>query len=120
MMKVALALLIAILTLGHGAALAQQKSDKDDRAIVTPDVEIVKIPGSALKWIHATEPEFTRRKLNLENYNVTVLDEGDTIIVSLTGLHTKPGWRGNSSSFPEYSVEISKKDLKVLWGSYNR
>jgi hypothetical protein len=81
---------------------------------------IAKFPGAALKWVHAAEPEFQRRNLDLEKYNVSVVEERDSVTVALTSLDADPHARGSSGSEPAYAVEIGKKDLKVLRSYYER
>ncbi len=78
------------------------------------------LPGSSLKWIHIAEGEFERRGLNLDKYRVSVVEDEDSVVVILTGLHEPKGARGSVGPDPGYEVEISKKDRKVLHSNYTR
>src|SRR5690348_3163704 len=71
-----------------------------------------RFPGAALKWVHAAEPDFQRRHLDLEKYNVSVEEGRDSVIVGLSSPDADPHARGSSGTYPDYVVEISKKDLK--------
>ncbi|HYE73186.1 MAG TPA: hypothetical protein VEF04_07645, partial [Blastocatellia bacterium] len=77
-------------------------------------------PGSALKWIHIAEGEFERKGLNPDKYMVGVIEEKDSVYVSLTGFNPPKGIRGCWGPNPCYVVEISKKDLKVVRAHYIR
>ncbi len=40
---------------------------------------IAEFTGASLKWIYAAEPEFQRRKLNLDKYTVSVVERDDSV-----------------------------------------
>jgi hypothetical protein len=77
-------------------------------------------PDDKMKWIHIAEPVFQREKLNLDKYNVSVADEGDSVMVSLSSLDSVPGARGSTGTQPGYVVVINKKNLKVLHSYFVR
>jgi hypothetical protein len=85
-----------------------------------PLTVIAEFPGSSLKWVRIAEPEFEREKLDLNNYTISIIDEGDsvTVILKTPGLSEKV--RGNGGKYPGYWVEISKKDSKVVRAAYTR
>jgi hypothetical protein len=101
---------IVISILGWSALMAQSNH---------PKVK-AEFPGAALKWIHAAEPEFQRRRLDLDKYTVSVIEQSDSVTVSLTSPDAAEGTRGSVGSYPGYEVEISKKDLKVMNSNYIR
>jgi hypothetical protein len=76
--------------------------------------------GASLKWVHAAESEFRRKNLNLDKYAVSVVEEDDSVMVSLLATDAVKGTRGSSGSHPAFEVEISKKDLKVVRSNYVR
>jgi hypothetical protein len=80
----------------------------------TPPRVIAEFAGASLRWIHAAEPEFRRRNLNLDKYIVSVVEEDDSVMVSLSAQDAVKGTLGSSGSYPAFEVEISKKDLKVV------
>lgn len=86
----------------------------------TPPRVIAEFAGASVKWIHAAEPEFRRRNLNLDKYIVSVVEEGDSVMVSLSAPDAVKGTFGSSGSYPAFEVVISKKDLKVVRSNYVR
>jgi len=109
MKRFALAVSVLVIIL-CGASTAQTSGTK----------VIAEFPGTALKWVHAAEPEFERRNLDLAKYNVSVVEERDSVTVALALLDANPHARGSSGSYPGYAVEIGKKDLRVLRSYYVR
>lgn len=91
-------------------------------AQTNPPKVIAEFPGVSLKWVRIAEPEFERRNLDLDNYIITFLEEGDSIVVLLRSPETVgvPGLRGSTGRFPGHEVEISKKDRKVVRSNYVR
>jgi hypothetical protein len=86
-----------------------------------PLVVLAEFPGSSLKWVHIAEPVFQQKKLEIDKYTVTVVDEGgDSVTVILTELGLPDTVRGSGKKYPGYEVEISKKDGKVLDSYYSR
>lgn len=55
----------------------------------------------SLKWIHAAEPEFQRRKLDLSKYSTSVIEERDSVTVVLKLIDAVEGAKGSSGSYPE-------------------
>jgi hypothetical protein len=85
-----------------------------------PLKKIAKFPGASLKWIRLAEPEFERHKLDLDKYNVEVIEESDSITVFLSSTDAPEGSRGSGGKYPGYQVEFSKKDMKILHSNYTR
>jgi len=86
----------------------------------SPMKVIAEFPGSSLKWIRVAQPEIERQRLNLDKYTVVVTEERDSVTVMVEAPDIVKGARGNASAFPEYAVEVSKKDLKVVRSYYIR
>ncbi|HXA84464.1 MAG TPA: hypothetical protein VNZ47_05285 [Candidatus Dormibacteraeota bacterium] len=84
-----------------------------------PAKVVAQLPGTALRWIHAAEPVFAEQNLKVENYTVGVMDEGNTVTVSLSSNPT-PNARGSTGKFPGYWVTFSKKTGKILKQAYTR
>lgn len=76
--------------------------------------------GASLKWIHAAEPEFQQKKLDLDRYTVLVIEQADSVTVLLKSTDSVEGAKGSTGKYPSYGVEISKKDMKILSSSYAR
>jgi hypothetical protein len=96
--------------LGWSASMAQSN----------PPKVIAEFTGASLKWIHTAEPEFERKKLDLDKYIVSVVEQNDSVTVILRSSDVVEGARGSTGKYPGYEVEISKKDLKVVRSNYIR
>ncbi len=110
MNRFVLATTVMISVLGWSAPMAQSNHPR----------VIAEFAGTSLKWIHAAEPEFQRKQLDLDRYMVSVVEQNDSVTVSLTSADTVEGARGSAGKYPGYEVEISKKDLKVVRSNYVR
>jgi hypothetical protein len=80
---------------------------------------VAEFPGTALRWIRAAEPVFAKQNMKVENYTVGVVEQGDTVTVSLSSNPT-PGARGSTGKFPGYWVTFSKKTGTILQQAYTR
>ena len=85
-----------------------------------PPKVLAEFPGTALKWIHAAEPVLQEKKLDLDKYTISLLEQGDSVTVILKSGDSVQGARGSTGKYPGFEVEISKKDLKVLRSNYVR
>jgi hypothetical protein len=83
---------------------------------------VAKFPAASLKWIHVAEPVFQREKLDLDKYTVSVIDEDDSVTISLNSLDCVEGssGRGSCGSYPGFVVTISKKVMRVIRSNYVR
>jgi hypothetical protein len=81
---------------------------------------LAEFPWSTLKWIRVAEPEFERRKLDVDKYTVMVVEGDDSVTVMLRAPGIRKGARGSAGAYPDYEVEISKKDLKIVHSNYVR
>jgi hypothetical protein len=104
----AIVLVISILELS--ASIAQSN----------PPKVVAEFGGASLKWIHAAEPEFQRKKLDLDKYIISVVEQDDSVIVILRSSDSVQGSFGSTGKYPGYEVEIGKKDLKVARSNYVR
>ena len=105
-----LAMAIAISTPGWGVVMAQSN----------PPKVVAEFPGACLKWVRAAEPEFQRKNLDLANYTISVVEQGEFITVMLSSPDAPEGARGSVGKHPGYEVEISKKDLTIVRSNYVR
>ncbi len=110
MNRFALAIMLVISIPGWSALMAQSN----------PPKVMAEFTGASLKWIHAAEPEFQRRKFDLDKYTVSVVEQDDSVTVGLRSYDVVKGAMGSTGSYPGYEVEISKKDLKVVRSNYIR
>jgi hypothetical protein len=102
--------MLAVLSLGWTAMMAQSN----------PPKVLAEFPGATLKWIRAAEPVLQEKKLDLDKYTVSLLEEADSVTVILKSEDSTPAGRGSTGKSPGFEVEISKKDLKVLRSNYVR
>ena len=85
-----------------------------------PPKVLAEFPGASLKWVDAAEPVLQEKKLDLDKYTISVLEQADSVTVILKSEGSASGGRGNTGKNPGFEVEISKKDLKVLRSNYIR
>jgi hypothetical protein len=104
------AMIVVVSSLGWSALMAQSNAPK----------VIAEFSGSSLKWVHAAEPEFERKKLDLDKYTVSVVEQNDSVTVALMSSDSVEGARGSTGRYPGFAVEISKKDMKVVRSNYIR
>ncbi len=102
--------IVVVSILGWSALMAQSN----------PPKVMAEFTGASLKWIHAAEPEFQRKKLDLDKYTVSVVEQNDSVTVGLRSSDVAEGARGSTGRYPGYEVEISKKDLRVVRSNYIR
>lgn len=87
----------------------------------TPVMKVVaEFPAYVLRWIRIAEPEFKREKIDIEKYNITVLEQNNAVTVILKAGKPSKGQRGNIGSLPGFEVEINKVDGKVIRSNYIR
>jgi hypothetical protein len=103
-------MLMTISILGSSGLMVQSK----------PPKVMAVFDGASLKWVHAAEPEFERKKLDLENYTVSIVEQNDSVIVTLSASDSQKGARGSTGKSPGYEVEINKKDMRVIRSNYIR
>ena len=110
MKRLTLAIVVVTSILGWRALMAQS---------VPPKVT-AEFPGASLKWINIAEAEFQRKKLDVDKYTVSVVEQDDSVTVALTSSDSVQGARGSTGSYPGFVVEINKKDMKVVRSNYIR
>ena len=81
---------------------------------------LAEFPGSSLKWVCIVEPILEQKKLDINNYTVTVVDEGDTVTVIVNSPGLSKNVRGSRGKYSAFEVEINKKDQKVVDSHFDR
>ena len=61
--------IVVVSILGWSALMAQSN----------PPKVMAEFTGASLNWIHAAEPEFQRKKLDLDKYTVSVVEQNDSV-----------------------------------------
>ncbi|HEY1208220.1 MAG TPA: hypothetical protein VGE85_02520 [Terracidiphilus sp.] len=110
MRKLLLAAIIAMPMLGTCAAYSENGKCNDE----------TQFPGAYLKWVKIAEPVFQKEHLNLDKYNIVIFDEPDSITVLLRSTDATCEGMGSTGSRPDFAVEISKKDKKIMNYNYQR
>ncbi len=78
-------------------------------------------PGSSLKWIHVAEAQFKQQGLDVDKYTVCLIYKDDSVVVMLENPGTEGSKSyGNPGPLPEYEVEITKADSKIIRANYIR
>jgi hypothetical protein len=78
------------------------------------------ISGTSVLAIQAALPAIGREKLKLSEYRVTVAEDGSSIYVMCEDPAKGPGVRGSSEARPEFVVELSKGDLRIIKSYFGR
>ncbi len=63
---------------------------------------------------------FSATKLNIAEYRLTVLGEGNALIVMFTDKDAPLGGRGSPGTRPGYQVELDRHDLRVIRSNFMR
>jgi hypothetical protein len=69
------------------------------------------ISGQNLRAIQAALPELERRKLDLSNYKITIVETASSIVILFADANEPPGQRGSATGL---QVELDKKDLHLI------
>jgi hypothetical protein len=78
------------------------------------------ISGRNFRAIEAAMPELARHQLNVEDYWIEVVDWQESILVMFGTKDRPPFWRGSFGPKPNYSVELSRDDLRVIGSQFSR
>jgi hypothetical protein len=80
----------------------------------------VTFPGVYLKWLRIAEAEIQRKKLNADNYIISIVERDETVTVVFKAVDAAEGAKGSSGSHVGYEVEIEKKGSKIVRSNYVR
>ena len=69
------------------------------------------ISAQSFRAIQAALPELDRRKLDLSNYKITVVETASSLVILFADVNDPPGQRGSATGL---QVELDKKDLHVI------
>ena len=78
------------------------------------------IQGSSVLVIQATMEVLQRHNLDLTQYKIDVVREGNSVVVIFTDKDRQVGTRGNLSARPGFEVELNAHDLHVLRSNFVR
>jgi hypothetical protein len=81
---------------------------------------IAQFPGASLKRVPVAKPEFERRKLDVDKYIVVVYDLPDSVYVILKSPDEKESGFGSRGKYPDYPIEIRKKDSNIVSSAYEK
>jgi hypothetical protein len=77
-------------------------------------------PGSVLKCIFSAEKELEIKNIDVERYEVLILDTPDTVILILKEPGLPKDEKGNSGKLPGYEVEVRKSDYRIIRSNFVR
>lgn len=95
---------------GHGGSDAAP-SVSVSSVVVTGSAGPTKVPDAAMKIFLE---EMAKRHVDLSHYQVHLHETPESFILFTMYENRKPGQRGSDPDFPEYEVEISRKDLSLV------
>jgi hypothetical protein len=110
MKTIARLIILSVSILGWTSLVAQSN----------PPRSTAEFSGAVLKWIHAAEPEFHRKNLDVNKYTISVMEQENSVVISLSSPDAVSGARGSTGRYPGFEVEVSKKDLTILRSNYIR
>jgi hypothetical protein len=110
MRQLILATMMTMPVLGWGAAGAKSNQCTGG----------TQFPGTYLKWVKIAEPIFQKQHLNLENYNIAIFDDPESVTVLLMSTDDTCEGRGSTGTRPDFEVKISKKDMRIVHYNYER
>lgn len=79
-----------------------------------------RVSGHSLRAIQVAQSSFNNRGLNLDDYKVTVMEIGSSVIVLYEDKDTRAGQRGSSTSKPSYEVELRNGSLELIRENFSR
>ncbi len=81
-----------------------------------------RIGGSPFVAVEKAVAVFSEKKqgLDLANYTIAVVREGDSVVVVFAGTDLLPGDRGGSDAYPGFEVEFDVRTLEVLGSAFVR
>jgi hypothetical protein len=110
MRQLFLAMIIAIPALGWGATGAESNQCAGG----------AQFPGKYLKWVKIAEPVFQKQHLNLNKYNIVIFDDPESVTVLFRSTDTTCEGKGSTGTRPDFEVQISKKEMRILHYNYER
>ncbi len=84
--------------------------------------EMESILGSNLLYIQAAIPEIENKKVDLNLYRLSVIEEADFITIVLLDKNASRGssTRGNPGKVPGIEIQLDRKSKKILKSNYVR
>jgi hypothetical protein len=76
--------------------------------------------GTSVPPIQAALTPFQQRNLNIAQYKITLISEGNSEVVTFIDKDAQPGGRGGSGGRPGFEVELNAADLRVLRSNFVR
>ncbi len=78
------------------------------------------ISGTSLRPLLTAAEVFQKRVPDLSGYNVTLLRDGDSLVVTFTDKEAAAGGRGNPGQRPGFEVAMDPRDMRVLRSNFIR
>jgi hypothetical protein len=113
------AIVLVALVASAGSSLAGEMP-KPASAPVPAFRERGSIPGIDLKAIRAALPVFEQHGLKIDGYKVSVIEDGDFVVVLFDDPQRPPGQMGNSPRMSSFEVRLKRSDLRVVRSNFVR
>lgn len=78
------------------------------------------VSGHSLRAIQVAQASFNRKKLNLDEYKITVMEIGSSVIVLYEDKKALAGQRGSGTAKASYEVELRKGTLELVRENFSR
>jgi hypothetical protein len=78
------------------------------------------VSGHSLRAIQVAYASFSKRNLNLDEYKITVIELGSSVIVLFENKEPLPGQRGSRAANSSYEVELRKGTLELVRENFSR
>lgn len=79
-----------------------------------------KVSGRNLLAMDLALREFTKHKLDVKDYQVTLVQDGDSLIVTFTDWDAAPGTRGSMGRKPGFEVALSLDLQNIIRSNFIR
>lgn len=81
---------------------------------VTSHRQVETISGKAFAAIQAALPEIARYDLNVMDYNIKVISDGQRLVVIFADPNISPGVKGSGGEQPGVEVLLDIRDLRII------
>ena len=82
--------------------------------------DVAKLSGLVLRCVFAAKKELEQKKIPLEKYDISILENQNSVMIVLKTPGQAVTVRGDMGKFPGYEVEVRKIDLHIARSNYIR
>ncbi|MES2322877.1 MAG: hypothetical protein V4633_11490 [Pseudomonadota bacterium] len=82
---------------------------------------VVEVPAGVWNWVQIATLEFEKNtSLDMNNFSMLVVDDGETMTVVFSNVPRKSGQRGTPRGGLGFSVKINKSDKRIVRANFTR